>query len=287
MNPASSVGIVGATSLVGGPLTARLAAGGRHVHAVSRSPRPATAPRVTWHAPGATDLAGVEAWVALCPVWIVPEWLPWLARAGCRRLVAVSSMSVVAKAVSPDRHERAVAARLAAAEAEVTRVATAAGVGCVLLRPTMIYDGVRDGNVAAIAAFIRRWGCFPLAGPARGLRQPVHAEDVAAACEAALVGSPPDSCYALSGRTPLPFRDLVTRIFASLGVPPRMPCLPPPLFRAALAAAHACGLGRGVSAGMVARMNEDLSCGHGPAARDLGFRPREFTLGGPQEIGPS
>jgi nucleoside-diphosphate-sugar epimerase len=229
----------------------------------------------------------VEAWVTLCPVWIVPQWLPWLARAGCRRLVAVSSMSVVAKAASPDRHERAVAARLAAAEAEVTRVAAAAGVGCVLLRPTMIYDGVRDGNVAAIAAFIRRWGCFPLAAPARGLRQPVHAEDVAAACEAAVTGSPPEPCYALSGRTPLPFRDLVARIFAWLGVPPRMPCLPPPLFRAALAVAHACGLGRGVSAGMVARMNDDLSCGHEPAARDLGFRPRDFTLDRPQEIGPS
>ena len=78
----------------------------------------------------------------------------------------------------------------------VSRVATAAN-----RSHTMIYDGVTDGNIAAIAAFIRRRGWFPVAGPARGLRQPVHAADVAAACLAALEKAPlPQTVYAVSGR---------------------------------------------------------------------------------------
>lgn len=283
MTSARSVGILGATSLVGGPLAERLVADGRTVHAISRSRGVPAASGVQWHAPGA-DLAGVESWVALCPLWTVPDRLPWLARCGCRRLVAVSSMSVVTKTTSPDRHERALAARLAEAERRVGDGATALGLDCLLLRPTMIYDGQRDGNVVAIARFIRRWRCFPLAGPGRGLRQPVHAADVAAACAEALETPTASAVYAISGPDPLPFRALVERIFAWLGHTPRMPSVPVPALRAGLAAAHALGLCRGVSAGMLARMNEDLSCAHAAAARDLGFRPRPFTLPDPPLI---
>lgn len=280
MTPARSVGILGATSLVGGPLVERLAAAGRTVHAISRSTARHASPAVQWHAPGAA-LAGVEAWVALCPLWTLPEQLPWLTQCGCRRLVAVSSMSVLSKTTSPDRHEQNLAARLALAERQVGDGAAALGLDCVLLRPTMIYDGRHDGNVVAIARFIRRWRCFPLAGPARGLRQPVHAADVAAACAAAIDTAAPGGVYALSGAEPLPFRTLVERIFSWLGLPPRMPSMPVPVLRAVLTAAHAIGAGRGVSSGMLARMNEDLSCPHDAATRDLGFRPRPFTLPAP------
>lgn len=289
MTPARSVGILGATSLVGGPLVERLAAAGRTVHAISRSTARHTSPAVQWHTPGAA-LAGVEAWVALCPLWTLPDWLPWLAQCGCRRLVAVSSMSILTKTTSPDRHEQALAARLALAERQVGDGAARLGLDCVLLRPTMIYDGRRDGNVVAIARFIRRWRYFPLAGAARGLRQPVHAADVAAACAAAIDTAAAGGVYALSGAEPLPFRMLVERIFAWLGLPPRMPSLPVPVLRAGLAASHALGAGQGVSSGMFARMNEDLSCAHDEAARDLGFRPRPFTLPDPplepQELSP-
>lgn len=276
MDASGSVGILGATSLVGGPLVDRSLAAGRRVVAISRTPRASTSAAVAWRRPGDADVAGVVDWVTLCPLWGVPEWLPWLSRSGCRRIVAVSSMSLFSKAASRDPQDRAIAARLAAAEADLTRWTAAHGTALVLLRPTMVYDGVRDANVASIAAFIRRWGFFPLAGAASGLRQPVHAADVAAACAAALGGRPPQPAYALSGPVPLPFRELVGRIFAWLGRPPRMPSLPAPAFRAALAAAHALGRCRGVSSGVVGRMNEDLSCPHDRAAGDLGFRPRAF-----------
>ncbi len=60
------------------------------------------------------------------------------------------------------------------------------GVEWVILRPTLIYGHGRDKNITEIARFIRRFGFFPLLGKANGLRQPIHVEDVAEACFAAL-----------------------------------------------------------------------------------------------------
>ena len=118
MTPVGSVGIFGATSLIGGPLAARLLAAGRKVVAVSRSATGPASPAVAWRPPGAGDVAAVAEWVSLCPLWILPEWLPWLVHAGCRRLVATSSTSAFTKATSPDRHDRTLAAQLAAAQAQ-------------------------------------------------------------------------------------------------------------------------------------------------------------------------
>ena len=59
----------------------------------------------------------------------------------------------------------------------------------VILRPTLIYGYGQDKNVSEIARFVRRFGFFPLIGKAQGLRQPVHADDVAEACKAALLNA--------------------------------------------------------------------------------------------------
>jgi nucleoside-diphosphate-sugar epimerase len=72
-----------------------------------------------------------------------------------------------------------VAASLAEAEAEVERFCAEPGVAWTILRPTLIYDEGRDGNVSRLAGLIRRFGVLPLSGEGEGLRQPVHAEDLA------------------------------------------------------------------------------------------------------------
>lgn len=282
------VGVLGAASLVGRPLVDALRGRGIPVVACSRRPQDAARPAdtgTTWCLPGAADPIGrpVPRWIAVCPLWSVPEHLPWLEASGVRSLVAISSTSVLTKHRSPDAGERAVAARLAEAERSLSAWATRRAASICLLQPTMIYDGVSDGNIAAIAAFIRRRGWFPVAGPAQGLRQPVHAADVATACVAALERSPlPQSVYTLSGREAVPFCDLVAMVFAAHGRHPRI--LHVPRWLVTIASPLVARAGRGSLAGMAARMNEDLSFDHGDAARDLGFDPRPFTAavtGGP------
>lgn len=289
MDAERRVAVVGATSLVGEHLLPLLAAGGWQVTALSRQgiANP-DVPAIRWQrlpaeppvAP-ANALAGVQAahWVFLAPLWVLPDCFAALVAGGARRVVALSSTSRFTKAGSPDAYEQDVAARLAAAETAVRTWAALHGIETVILRPTLIYGGGRDGNVAEIARFVRRFGFFPLFGEARGRRQPVHAADVARACVAALgAAEAAGKAYDLSGGETLSYREMVRRIFAALGRPARL--LPVPLwaFRLAVAALRVLPRYRRWSAAMAERMNSDLVFDHSAAARDLGFRPRGFKL---------
>lgn len=280
MTAGTTVGVLGATSLVGRPLMRQVVAAGAGVVACSRNP-PTDSPAagITWHRSGVDlpDAPRISLWIAACPLWATVAAFDWLLTAGLERLVSLSSTSVISKRASPDPGERALADRLATAEAELEGRAARTGTRLVILRPTMIYDGHGDGNVAAIAAWTRRWGWFPLCGSARGLRQPVHAEDVAAACLAALGHPAPRPTYTLSGGESLPFCDLVRRSCEASGLSPRVVHLPGWAWRPLAGAGRCLGLAAGATTGMAARMNEDLVFDHSAATADLGFRPRPFS----------
>ncbi|MHB1051852.1 MAG: hypothetical protein ACYCZT_02110 [Thiobacillus sp.] len=116
-------------------------------------------------------------------------------------------------------------------------------------------------------------------GKAQGLRQPVHAQDVADACLAALQApSAANRAYNLSGGEALAYRDMVARIFAALGRQPRLLTVPLWVFSLAVAVLRRLPRYRHCSAAMAQRMNRDLVFDHGDAAQDLDFRPRAFVL---------
>jgi nucleoside-diphosphate-sugar epimerase len=154
----------------------------------------------------------------------------------------------------------------------------------VVLRPTLIYGLGRDKNIAEIARFIRRFGFFPLLGKAMGLRQPVHAEDVAGACVAALKAPlAVNRAYNISGGETLPYREMVRRVFAALQKRPRLLTIPLVVFRMAVACLRLFRRYRNWSAAMAERMNRDLVFDHAEAARDLGYAPRPFRLA-PEDV---
>jgi nucleoside-diphosphate-sugar epimerase len=264
---ADSVGVLGATSFVGRALVPRLEQQGWRVVPFSRRNLP----------PVASD-EPIPFWVALCPIWAVPEHFSRLEAHGARRLVALSSTSRFTKNASADASEREVAQRLASAEEAVQDWGKAHHVTTTVLRPTMIYDGVHDRNIALVASAIRRRGWFPLVGRAEGLRQPVHVDDVAAACAAALTAGSLASAYELSGAEALSYREMVGRVFAALGLPPRFVTLPRWAVRLALPVLRLLPAFRGLSVAMFDRMNDDLVFDHSAAARDLGFEPRPFRM---------
>jgi nucleoside-diphosphate-sugar epimerase len=138
----------------------------------------------------------------------------------------------------------------------------------------------KDKNIAEIAGFIHRFGFFPLLGDATGLRQPIHVEDVAAACLAALDSPTAANCaYNISGGETLPYREMVSRVFSAQQ---RRPCLVPiPLvaFRLAIRVLRVLPMCRQWSAAMVERMNRDLVFDHSDAERDLGLTFRPFAIG--------
>ena len=174
--------VLGASGQLGRSILERLAATGRSAIALCRRPPSDIAFGAQWLAHDLDeplDLTSLRPMAAIhaTGAWLLPAHLASLRTAGVRRLICFSSTSLLAKADSTSAAEREVAGRLAAAEAAVA----ACEIPWTVLRPTLIYGRGLDRNVSAAARFIRRWRFFPLAGPGLGMRQPVHADDLAEA----------------------------------------------------------------------------------------------------------
>jgi nucleoside-diphosphate-sugar epimerase len=276
--PTPTVLVLGATSLIGGYLERELADAGMAYTQVSRNPPPLDR---CWLQADLSDpdlaekLPPLELVYSLAPIWLLPQALPALSAAGMKRLVAFSSTSVFTKAASPDASEQAVAAKLAQAEAEVAAFCKANGVAWTILRPTLIYDEGHDGNVSRLAALIRRFGVLPISGRGEGLRQPVHAQDLAiGAMMAAGSKAARDQAYDLPGGETLTYREMAGRLFDSLHKRRLMIGLPPAVWAFVFALARP--LLPGATAAMGQRMSADLTFDAGPASRDFRWAPRPF-----------
>ncbi|WP_419319051.1 SDR family oxidoreductase [Caulobacter sp. ErkDOM-E] len=270
--------VLGATSLIGGYLLDRLRAAGVDPVAVSRRPPSGEA---CWLDADLSDphledgLPPVATVFSLSPIWLLPAALPALKARGMTRLVAFSSTSRFTKQASDVPEERAVAASLADAEAAVERFCAAQDVAWTVLRPTLIYDEGRDGNVSRLASLIRRFGVLPLSGRGEGLRQPVHAQDLAiGAVAAATAPAAQNRAYDLVGGETLTYRQMATRVFEGLGRTPMVLSLPPALFGLMLKAASP--FLPGATAAMGSRMGVDLTFDSGDATRGFGWAPRAF-----------
>ncbi len=289
----SLVGVLGATSLVGTCLLPMLTEAGWLVRAFSRKAVEAFDTKVDWRlvsSPLMEPLTtqsdhqtaaerNVSFWICLAPIWILPDYFTLLDTQGVKRLVVVSSTSRFTKDDSTDHEEQAIAVRIADAEARVREWAESRGVEWVILRPTLIYGLGLDKNIFEIARFIRRFGFFPLFGRANGLRQPIHVEDVAGACLAALrTPCAANRAYNISGGETLTYRDMVARVFSALDRRLFLPTVPLWAFRLAVALLRCLRRYRKWSAAMAERMNRDMVFDHAEAERDLDFKPRPFVL---------
>ncbi len=294
------VGVLGASGPVARRVLHQLVAQGRRVVACTRQPGPppelttgAAAEAIQWVTISGDTTAEVRAlapelplWIAPAPVWTLPQHADMLQAMGARRVVWLSSTSRYGKTSSDNPEEQALVRRLIEGEQALRDWAEARGVAWTVLRPTLIYGRGRDRNVSDIAAIIRRLGVFPLLGGARGLRQPVHVDDVATAgLQAAVAPAAANRAYNLSGADRLAYRDMVARVFQALGRPVRF--LPVPLFLFHLAMGLASRLHRYQhwNADMARRMNQDMAYDHDEAARDFGFAPRPFRPS-PDDLAP-
>ena len=276
-----NVVVTGASSQIGRFLLPRLVAAGHAVVAVGRTPPSATG-GVNWLA---GDLSQPESivWpeapvlIHLAPIRFLPDILTGVLCASGRRVIAIGTTSRHAKQASANAYERTFAEQQAASEAALAKACLRAGAHWTVLRPTLIYGCGMDRNVTLIARAIRRFGFFPLFGPARGLRQPIHADDIAAAC-VAVIDNPRtyDQAYDLTGGETLSYRDMVVRIFGALGRKPRFLPVPIGLLGIALRLLSLLPRYRDFNIEMARRMNEDLVFDSDSARRDFGYAARGF-----------
>jgi nucleoside-diphosphate-sugar epimerase len=152
-------------------------------------------------------------------------------------------------------------------------IATNRSLRLVILRPTMIYGCGLDTNISRLASWIHRFGFIPVNGKASGLRQPVHADDLAAVALTALQETKtlPGSLV-LAGSSTLSYAEMVGRIFAALGKPVRLLRLPQWLFILLVKLRP----GSSINSEMVRRQGDDLVFDDRQARELLAYRPRPF-----------
>lgn len=276
--------VTGATSQIGRFLLPRLRANDFDVVAVSRRPLSAAmalAGDGRWLEADVLDPAfawpEADVLVHLAPLRVLPGILPGFFSAGGCRVICFGTTSRYSKAASVDGREQKFANSQIAAEGKIAVVCSEAGAAWTLFRPTLIYGCGMDRNVTLISRIVRRFGVFPLFGKAQGLRQPVHADDLAAACvkvidERRSFGK----AYDLVGGETLSYRAMVERIFAVQGKAPMFVSIPLGLFRVLMAVVALLPRFKDFNAEMARRMNEDLVFDSSEAARDFGYSPRSF-----------
>ncbi len=284
------VGVLGATSLVGDclllPDLIDSIAHRIKIIAFSRQvvePDLAIGDRVNWYhliEQSQQELEeSIDSWISLAPIWVLPDYFCLLERCGVRRIVVLSSTSVFTKMNSSDVKDKDIADRLALGEKRLIEWAENRGIDWVILRPTLIYGLARDQNIASVAGFIDRFGFFPLLGKAMGLRQPVHAKDVAMVTLCALMQTGiKNSAYNISGGEVLGYKNMIDHVFIALRKKPRYFHVSSMLLHLGVLLLRLLPKFKWVSSGMAERMNQDLVFDHSAATRDFGFNPRPFQL---------
>lgn len=238
-----------------------------------------------WAGPAATRWQPLDLWV---DTWPSPSatlisagpldgCLAWLSRSGpgaLQRIVALSSMSAVHKLASPAPGERAVALALGESEQQLVAFSHRHAIALTLLRPTLIWGAGLDHSLTPYAQRALRRGHAWIPTGARGLRQPVHARDLAQLSIALAQSDPrPDACFEVGGRERLSVADMLRRVVHSQSATAITLPLPTPLLRAVASAALHCGIER---AGAWRRAVDDQCADSDVLWRSVGITPRGF-----------
>ena len=216
-----SIIIFGASSQIGHFLLPCLQRQGEEVLAISRNIRLARdgVRWVTGRLPqDLPKLPRASAYISLGPLGDFARWLNSIAPQPGTRVIAASSMSAESKRHSVVPAERALSRHLRESEAALSKVCEQHDCPWTILRPTLIYGAGLDKSLSPIARRALRTRVFPL--PAgNGLRQPVHADDIAQAVLAALdTPAAAGKILSLGGGERITAREMFARVRRSLPV---------------------------------------------------------------------
>jgi nucleoside-diphosphate-sugar epimerase len=266
--------VFGGSGQIGRYLLPLLAARDEPVVALSREPHAATQ-GVTWlqgRVPDqvpASALDSVSAIFSFGPLGHFANWLAGVSLPLAPRVIATSSMSAETKHDSEVPAERLIAQTLRDGENALAAACARNGSDWTVLRPTLIYGAGMDKSLTPIARRAMRTRVFPL--PAgRGMRQPVHAQDLAFAALAALdTPAAAMKILPIGGGERLAVGEMFARVRRSLPVD----TLPVPIPAWAL---HLARRGVGRLRGPLSRLEADLVADNTEMTRLLGVNPRPF-----------
>jgi len=280
--------LTGASSQLGVFLIPRLLAGGFRVLAMSRNasryPQDSQEGLLWIHPDELSHGAGeatsglsrqVKMLVSCGPMELATQAMGVCA--ALERVVVFSTSSVFSKAGSPDSDESEQIEGILRGERELKACCEQAGLALLCLRPTLIYGCGLDRNISRLAAWIRQHGWMVVAGQARGLRQPVHADDLAKVVIRALSAEKPLTLDSPAcGGSTLSYRHMVELIFDSLGKPRRIIKVPAGILAPLTGFLAKLPTFGGLNREMVRRQNIDLVFDDKALRQALDYNPRPF-----------
>lgn len=270
--------VIGASGLVGGYIVQHLKRSGEQPFALSRLPR--NNADALWFQgdlaqPAPLKFPPFATLYCTASAVLLAQSLPHLFNPSLNRVIVFTTTSIATKLNSEIAAEREGLQKLADAEQKIAAACEQHGIEWTILRPTLIYDPGRDPNITPLSRLIRKFGFMPLVGGAPGLRQPVHAEDLAiGAILAASSAAAANKIYSLPGGETLSYREMIGRIFDGLGQPRRTVSIPLSVWKAGFIFAKPLFPTANVAMGT--RMMKDMVFDHAPAAQDFGWKPRTF-----------
>ena len=217
-------------------------------------------------------------------IWLLVPQIENFAEMGVKRIICFSSTSIEGKANSNNEYEKESVQKFISSEREVAVKCKDLGIDFTILRPTMIYGTGLDKNVSSIVNLINKVGFFPVTYPAKGLRQPVHNDDLAVAVLKSINNSNSfGKTYVLSGKTELTYFDMVNKISNAIGKGNRaikIPLLPQMINILTLLSKN-----NDINGEIAKRMNQNLIFSHEKAKNDINYSPREFLDSGITDLG--
>ncbi|WP_295766118.1 NAD(P)-dependent oxidoreductase [uncultured Oscillibacter sp.] len=193
---------------------------------------------------------------------------------GVRRMILVHTTGIYSRYKAAGEEYRQI-------DAAVYGIAEEGGIGLTILRPTMIYGTLEDGNVVEFIKMVDKLSPMPVVSHGRYLLQPVHAADLGRAyCQVLChLEETAGKDYILSGRDPVLLMDLFRMIAEELGVRRRFLSVPFPAAYAGAWGLYLLSLTRADLREKVQRLCEDRAFPHEEAVRDFGYDPMPFEEG--------
>jgi nucleoside-diphosphate-sugar epimerase len=220
-----------------------------------------------------------DIWLSVGPLELVKEGLEGDIPSALKYLAVTSSTGVITKQHSKNEKERLAIANLLSLEHFVSETCRSRGIQWNIFCPTLVYGDGRDKNISVIIRLIQRFRFFPVVNGGTGLRQPIHAEDIADAMVKAISNPPAHNrMFVLSGKNTLTYRQMIEVIFAAMKKRAVIVNLPYGFIALAIKLASLVPKYHHLNPEMATRMNENLDFDHADATSLLGFSPRPFDV---------
>jgi nucleoside-diphosphate-sugar epimerase len=199
--------------------------------------------------------------------------------AGVRRLILVHTTGIYSKYKEAGEEYRQI-------DAEVERLCKEAGASLTILRPTMIYGDLRDGNLSTFIKMVDKLRLFPTVNGAKYELQPVWCGDLGRAYYQVMMNpmTTENKNYDLSGGRPIMLIDMFKVIANQLGVRNKFISVPFWIAYSGAWVIYILSIGNKDMREQVQRLVEPRAYSHEAATKDFGYEPLNFEDGIKSEI---